>query len=115
MSDTIWCDINDPETNVKGQIGHPFSSKDLNSQHFEQSQPVSVPTGNSYGTPTYQERQRVTNTLDVCGYHFAKQNPFQAPADETPKALTVLEEQNQQWQAGYEAGEEHARYTSRGE
>ena len=113
MSDVIWCDIGDPETDIKGQVGHPFSSKDINAQHFEQSQTVAVPTGNSYGQTTYQERQRVTQTLDICGYHWARQNPFQAPTD-TAKALIdrteVLGEQNEQWQAGYEAGTAHRHY-----
>lgn len=107
MSDSLWCDVDDPEMNVKGQIGHPFSSKDANRRHYEQTVPVQVPTGNSYGQTTFQERLEVTEVLDMCGYHYAKTNPFQ-PLQE--KKIQALERENEDWQRGYEAGEAHRSY-----
>lgn len=107
VSDTLWCDVDDPETNVIGQIGHSFSSKDPKRRHYEQTIPVQVPTGNSYGQTTYQERQEVTEVLDMCGYHWEKTNPFQPPKEEK---IQALERENADWQKGYEAGEAHRLY-----
>ena len=107
MSGTLWCDIPDPETDYTGQTGHPFSSKDPDRRHYEETQTVDVPTGNSYGRTTYQPREEITESLDICGYHMRKRNPFQAnPQD----SLKVLEEKNADWQAGYEAAGNHERY-----
>lgn len=83
MSNALWCDINDPETNVKGQIGHSFSDRDEDMQHFRNTHTVKVPTGNSYGRATYQDREEITTEMHVCGYHWRKQNPF----DTQPAAI----------------------------
>ena len=107
MSSTLWCDIPDPETDYKGQTGHPFSAKDPEKRHYEETQMVDVPTGNSYGRTTYQPREEITESLDICGYHMRKRNPFQG---KTEDKLTALEKDNAQWQAGFEAGEQHQRY-----
>lgn len=91
MSGTIWCDIDDPETNLPHAVGHPFSEKDINRQHFSRTGTERIHTGNSYGNPTYQDREIVTAEMDICGYHWEKQNPFQpskkeilAPEEEDP-------------------------------
>lgn len=99
VSETVWCDIDDEKTNsyLGGIPGHPFPAKDPDRQRFTQTRQVPVPTGNSYGVPTYQEHTQVTTEMDVCGYHWAKQNPFQ----QTPRkaqALEAAEEYNQGWQ-----------------
>lgn len=80
MSQTLWCD--------KGN--HAFSAKDLNRQHFTQTRTVEVPTGNSYGRPTYQERQEVTEELDICGPCWQTANPFTPDNGKaTPKSVTM--------------------------
>lgn len=80
MSHTLWCDIDDTTTNqMPGVPGHSFSMSDPDRQHFTNTRTVQVNTGNSYGRSTFQEREEVTTELDICGYHFRKQNPFQAP------------------------------------
>jgi hypothetical protein len=114
VSASLWCDIDDPETNYKGQIGHPMSSKDPDYQHFTKTQQVQVPTGNSYGAPTYQRREEVTEELDICGYHWRKQNPFlqnpaekALPKDQSQQTLDDLQKMNDDWQAGYDAATEH--------
>jgi hypothetical protein len=113
MTDASWCNINDPETNVIGQEGHAFNSEDPDAQRFTQTRRVNVPTGDSYGRPTYQERQEVTEVINICGYHWAKQNPFRQneptaiPADivtdideaETAAATADAD----MWRARYEA------------
>src|SRR5277367_5564157 len=73
MSDAAWCNINDKETNAKFQVGHSFNADDEDREHFTKTRTVNVETGNSYGRKTYQERQEVTETLDMCGYHSRKQ------------------------------------------
>lgn len=116
VSDAAWCNINDPETNAPHQTGHAFDANDPNRQHMTKTQTVQVPTGNSYGQTMYQQRQEITETLDICGYHWGRQNPFQTEAIEGPKektsedskTLDELEDENNEWQAGYEAGIEHA-------
>lgn len=109
MSMAVWCDIDDSETNAFGQVGHSFSSKDPDKRHFSQTQTVEVPTGNSYGQTTYQERQEVTDELDMCGYHWRKSNPFLAknkseiPGPATQKTLDELEKEDQSYREGYNA------------
>lgn len=103
VSKVLWCDKNE----------HPFSAKDPQRQHFTQTQTVPVMTGNSYGHPTYQDRQEVTEELDICGPCWAKQNPFQK--DDQP-TLQELEARDTGYREGFEAGENHGRYTvDRGE
>ena len=109
MSASLWCDINDPETNVPNQIGHSFSEKDPERQHFAQTQMVPIRTGDSFGRPTYQDREQVTDELDMCGYHWRKQNPFHAqnqPEIPAPPTLQDLEEKDNEWRAGYDAAME---------
>lgn len=114
MSQAIWCDVNDPNTNAFGQTGHPFSEKDPDRQHFTNSRNVNVQTGNSYGQPTYQERREVTEVFDMCGYHWRKQNPF---SQEAPKAieptLEDLEREKTAYEQGFDAGQTHATYTAK--
>jgi hypothetical protein len=95
MSLVVWCD--------KGN--HPFSGKDPNRQHFTQTKMVDVPTGNSYGQPTYQERQQVTSEMDICGPCWADENPFEPKEKD---AVPELELDSETWQAGFDAGEAHA-------
>lgn len=109
MSNALWCNIDDAKTNAIGQIGHAFSETDPERQHFTKTQSINMQTGNSFGTPTYQQRQEVTETLDICGYHWRKQNPFQ-PSDKEA-TLRELEAENENYQRGFEAGEQHQRYT----
>src|ERR1700733_240759 len=73
MSQSAWCNINDKETNAPFQVGHAFNADDEDREHFTKTRKVNVETGNSYGRPTYQERQEITETLDMCGYHSRKQ------------------------------------------
>ena len=96
MSVALWCDKGD----------HAFSAKDLNRQHFTQTQSVSVPTGNSYGRTTYQDRQEVTEELDICGPCWLKSNPFQAetPKTEINSKYGKEEVQNEQYLKGYHDG-----------
>ena len=93
----LWCDIDDPETNLPhSQVpGHPFSDKDVNRQHFSRTGSERVNTGNSYGNPTYQDREIVTAEMEICGYHWQKQNPFQPgkkaiPEDEETEKESFL-------------------------
>jgi hypothetical protein len=112
MAEVIWCEIDDPEMNMPKQIGHPFSAKDPDAHHYGDTQMVDVPTGDSYGRPTFQRRERVTDEFDMCGYHYRKQNPFLAknkpeiPAPTTQKTIDELEEEDQQYRAGYNAAME---------
>ena len=117
MSQAAWCNINDKETNAPFQVGHPFNGDDEDREHFTKTRTVNLETGNSYGRKTYQERQEITETLDMCGYHSRKQaGLFQA----TPEAIeasdiTEVEAESEQseadmWKAKYEA--EHARFTA---
>ena len=77
MTSTLWCDIDDPDTNAHGQSGHSFSSADPDKHHFSETKTVRARTGDYYGSPTYQDRQEVTTEIDMCGYHWRKSNPFQ--------------------------------------
>lgn len=109
MSASLWCNINDVETNQTYQIGHAFSEADEDREHYTKTRTVEVPTGNSYGRATYQERQEVSETIDVCGYHARKQ------AGLTQNAITVTAEdidtveegatqaEADMWRARYEA------------
>lgn len=116
MSHVLWCDIPDPDTDVKGQVGHPFTAKDPERQHFSQTRMVPVVTGNSYGRTTYQEREEITEEMDICGYHWRKQNPFQAHKEALPegpngrhekqKTLQELEEEDEEYRRGYAAAED---------
>lgn len=112
MAATIWCEIDDPETNALHQIGHPFSAKDPDKRHFSQTRTVDIPTGNSYGRTTYQEREEVTDELDMCGYHWGKQNPFAVkkeinpPVDSAQATLDELEDEDSNYRAGYDAAME---------
>lgn len=103
MIDVLWCTVDDPETNVKGHIGHSFPDSDENRQTFTQTRSIKVRTGNSYGRDTYQERQEVTTTITYCGYHWEKQNPFQK-AQESPKAAL---ERSEDFNEGWEAARKH--------
>jgi hypothetical protein len=107
MSGVLWCNINDPETNVRGQVGHAFSDQDPDAQQYRQTRKIKVETGNSYGKTTYQDREEITTIIDMCGYHVRKQMPFQAD-NEQATAIEAAEVESVQaerdmWKAKYEA------------
>lgn len=109
MSNALWCDVDDTETNAFGQVGHPFSDLDPMKKHYRETEEVEIHTGNSYGTPTYQKREEVTVERDMCGYHREKRNPFLAKKEITPPAnptLEELEDDDAQYRAGYDAAME---------
>jgi hypothetical protein len=94
MSGVLWCDKGD----------HPFSVKDVNKQHFVSTHTVPKLTGNSYGTPTYQDRQEIVEEIDICGPHWLNDNPF----DNESKVLTTAEVEAEEsevemWQRRFEA------------
>jgi hypothetical protein len=100
MSGVLWCDTGD----------HPFSAKDPNKQHFVNTHEEAVYTGNSYGVPTYQQREKVTEEIDICGMHWGQNNPLKAE----PAAIEIAEAEAEEsevemWKAKYEA--EHAKNT----
>lgn len=108
MSTALWCD--------KGN--HAFSSKDQFKRHFSSTHDVQVPTGNSYGQPTYQVRHEITEELDICGPCWEKTNPFSADEDapkevEGPSKLDLLEKEKSDYERGFEAGEDHALYVGK--
>lgn len=106
MSQASWCNINDKETNAPFQIGHSFNGDDEDREHFTKTRLVNVETGNSYGRKTYQERQEITETLDMCGYHSRKQAGLFQTAEpleiETIEAEAEVSEADM-WRAKYEA------------
>lgn len=111
MSGTKWCNINDPETNVKGQVGHAFSDQDPDAQSYTQTRTIKVNTGNSYGRSTYQDREEVTTVIDMCGYHVRKQMPFQADNEQAPAIEASIEDDEKEsleaerdmWRSKYDA------------
>lgn len=106
MTTVEWCSIADTETDIPHQVpGHPFPSTDPDMQHFTQTRTVEVPTGNNYGRPTFQDRQEVTTELYMCGYHWRKQNPFQAAPKTAINAEYAKSEQNEEYLRGYGDGE----------
>jgi len=118
MSQAAWCNINDKETNAPFQVGHSFNGDDEEREHFTKTRTVNVPTGDNYGRRTYQERQEITETLDMCGYHSRKQaGLFSAGEPEAIEATAIedVEAESEQseadmWRAKYEA--ERARFTA---
>lgn len=112
MPESLWCEVDDPEMNYTNQVGHPFSSKDPLKHHFEDTVTVQQYTGNSYGQAVYQPRSEVTNTFDMCGYHWERHNPFSSkrqingPTDQEPKTLDELEREDSDYRRGYEAAME---------
>ena len=95
----LWCTQDDPETNVKGQTGHPFPEDDPNRQRFTQTTSRKVKTGNSYGRDTYQNQDEITTTLEFCGYHWEmKTNPLKPHTAEAQKSLEQNEDYNRGWQ-----------------
>jgi hypothetical protein len=112
MSASAWCNINDPETNAPQQMGHAFNAEDPDREHYTKTRTVDVPTGNSFGRPTFQERQEVTENLDMCGYHSRKQaGLFQDPPQiVTAETIEEVEAESDRaaadmWKARYEASE----------
>lgn len=106
----LWCNTDDSETNAPHQTGHPFPDSDPNRRHFEETKPVRVKTGNSYGHAVYQDQEEVTTVIEMCGYHWEKVNPFRpAAADKT----LALETEKTAWEQGFDAGQNHASYAAR--
>jgi hypothetical protein len=111
MSQSAWCNINDKETNAPFQIGHAFNADDEDREHFTKTRTVNVETGNSYGRKTYQERQEITETLDMCGYHSRKQAGLFQSTEPPAIEATAIEEveaeaeqsEAEMWRAKYEA------------
>jgi hypothetical protein len=100
MSNAIWCD--------KGE--HAFSGKDPDKQHFINTHEVQVPTGNSYGRATYQERVAVTEEIDICGSCWKSGGILAKnalPESDNQPTLDELEQQNEDWSAGYNAAIDH--------
>lgn len=94
----LWCTVDDPETNATPfHVGHSFPATDQARNTFTQTRTEKVRTGNSYGEATYQDRQRVTDVIVYCGYHWERQNPFQKKAA-TPSALEANEAYNKGWE-----------------
>lgn len=113
MGSALWCDVDDPEMNIPNYVGHPFPAKDPDRKHFAQTEMVQVPTGNSYGQTTYQQREEITEEIEMCGYHRMKmQNPFQTRRQitngekEEQPTLEDLEMEDEQYRAGYDAAME---------
>jgi hypothetical protein len=93
MSQALWCD--------KGE--HAFSGKDPDKQHFVNTHEVQVPTGNSFGRATYQERVEVTEEIDICGPCWKSGGILSEKAAIPPQTLDDLQKENDDWQRGYEA------------
>lgn len=95
MSNALWCD--------KGE--HAFSAKDQFKQHFVNTHSEPVLTGNSYGNPTYQNREIVTEEMDICGPCWSKDNPFTAPPVDAIEAAEdeATTAEAEMWKAKYEA------------
>lgn len=97
VSQALWCDKSD----------HAFSSKDPERQHFAQTQTVPVATGNSYGTPTYQDRMQVTEEIDICGPCWKSGGVMAEKAIPASPTLDDMQQYNDDWQAGYNAAIDH--------
>jgi hypothetical protein len=96
MSGALWCDKGD----------HAFSTKDEERQHFTKTHTVEVPTGNSYGRPTFQERMEVTEEIDICGPCWKSGDLFAKPKTEIPSQPTLddLEKDDDAYRRGFDAG-----------
>jgi hypothetical protein len=113
VSLSLWCDINDTSMNAPNMIGHAFSGNDPDKHHYSDTRPVEYNTGNSFGRPTYQTRDEVTDEYDMCGYHWNRRNPFKANTEAiAPPAPTIeeLEKETNDYQKGFTAGVDHALY-----
>lgn len=67
----LWCKVG----------SHPFDPDDPDKHSFTETRPVRRLTGNSYGSPVYQDQNEETGRITVCGPCYAKQQPFrQTPA-----------------------------------
>jgi hypothetical protein len=88
MAQVLWCNADDPDTNLPYQVGHPFSADDPGQKHYAQTELVDVPVGDDYGRPYTQKRERVTEEFQLCGYHYNKSRPFaaKAPIEIPPEA-----------------------------
>ena len=94
----LWCEFGG------WQNGHPFSSKDDEYQIMRQTRKVDKLTGNSYGKPTYQEREEVTDTIVICGRHIEQMTrSFQSPPTPEIPTLDTLEKEDADYRAGYDA------------
>lgn len=106
MSQAMWCD--------KGE--HAFSAKDPDRQHFTKTATVEVPTGNSYGRATYQQREEITEQLDICGPCWKAGNDFSKRQPERPEippekaTIEDLERDDTSYRAGFAAGQESILY-----
>jgi len=78
VSQTIWCDIDDPETNAFGQLGHSFSSKDEAKKNYVER----TTEKDKYGDLVVK-----INEIDICGYHAnGLFQPKKSPASVQAKA-----------------------------
>lgn len=64
--EVMWCNVDDEETNVIGQVGHPYPNSDTNAHRFAETH-----TTNERG---YQED--IEQVMRYCGYHWERRNPF---------------------------------------
>lgn len=98
---SLWCEFGGWEN------GHPFSSKDTEYQIMRQTKQVQKLTGNSFGQPTYQDREEVTDTIVICGRHIAEMTKsFRAPEAKEIPTLESLEKDDAEYRAGYDAAME---------
>lgn len=109
MPISLWCEFGGWEN------GHSFSSKDPDYQVYRQTRKVPVPTGNSFGRTTYQDREEVTDTIVICGQHLQQmsrsiQGP--RPEDNQPEKVEALEKEDAEYRRGFEAGVDHALYAT---
>ncbi len=69
----LWCKV--------GQ--HSFDPDDPDKHSFAETRTVQRLTGNSYGSPVYQDQEEQTGRITVCGPCYAKTRPFQ----QSPQAI----------------------------
>ena len=90
MSQALWCDKSE----------HAFSGKDPEKQHFVNTHEVQVPTGNSFGRATYQERVEVTEEIDICGPCWKSGGIMATKAEIPPQTLDDLEKEKERLRKG---------------
>jgi hypothetical protein len=101
MPISLWCEFGGWEN------GHSFSSKDPDYQVMKQTRMVDVPTGNSFGRPTYQKREEIEDQIVICGKHIQEMTrAFHPPTAEIPPTLETLEREDTSYREGYDAAME---------
>ena len=93
MSTALWCDKSD----------HAFSANDPDKQHFVNTHEVQVPTGNSFGRATYQERIEVTEEIDICGPCWKSGGILAKKELPAQPTLDDLEKEKDDYERGWDA------------